>query len=70
MYEVFITKVETVERKKRSYEKLRDRLESDVADNYGYVDTVLPQTDRTELLRQTVDQIDLVKVIKAINGID
>ncbi len=79
-FEIVITKVDEVEYISKDWKKLFEYTEAEQKlsrfdgdtprpEQYGYKETAAVKTVNTEILKQTVDAIDLVAVIKAINGI-
>lgn len=80
MYTITITKTEKVTKKVNEYQRLRNEYEDEKghfnsrADReqdpqYGYVTTEKEQEEKTTILVQEVEEIDLKKVIAAVNGI-
>lgn len=69
MYQITITKTETVDKMMgRKWEK--GGTEKPGSDGYGYTPMISRPTEvETELLRQSVETLDLIAVIKAVNGI-
>ncbi len=70
-YRITIEKIEDVEVVEKTYERISDK--GNPTDNgpvYGYVKTEVLKTQRTEVLAQETEDIDLVEVIKAINKIN
>ncbi len=70
MYEITIVKKVVVPIIKREYERVADT--GNPRDNgamYDYVDCLGERTVETDILKQTLEDIDLPAVIKAINKI-
>ena len=71
MYQVTITKIETVKSVDRSYEILADTgNERDNGRQYGYVEYPSEKSVDTKIYNQSVEDIDLQAVIKAVNNIE
>lgn len=71
MYRISITKVEEKEVTKKEYQKTADTgNERDNGAVYGYVPYTTTERIETKVLDQVSDEIDLTKVIKAVNNID
>jgi hypothetical protein len=73
-YRVVVTRIETVERKTKDWLKQYDIPESDMGGRrpegqYAYVETVKEVVDKTDIYDQTVNNLDLAAVIKAVNGL-
>lgn len=68
MIRVRIEKVETVWRKTRNWNRMTDNPGPEQR-QYDYVDAELPVEQTTLLLEQHLEDVDLVAVIKALNGI-
>lgn len=64
-YKITIEKVDTVWKKSRSWNRKND--DSKDPNQYGYVDAELPVIERTTMLEQTLEELDLAAVIKAAN---
>lgn len=70
MYKITIVKVERLTVVKRQYEKIADT--GNPRDNgalYGYVESPGTELRETTMLEQTVEELDLTNVIKAVNSI-
>lgn len=73
-YRVIVTKVQhNVKFRDKSYEDLgtvkEDKFGKEERE-YGYVYSDGYKTETTEVYDQTVDELDLTKVIKAVNGME
>lgn len=68
MFRVQIFRIDGGERPKKTYEKLRDRLNDKEPDNYGYLTETLPFSDSIQVYEQIVESVDIGKVIAAVNG--
>lgn len=70
-YVVMITRKDRRSSRKQSYEKLADSGNPrDGGAQYGYVPFDTAEEVTTEVLRQTVDEINLASVISAINRLE
>lgn len=67
-YTVTITREELVERKKKDWLPVEFNAEGKVQ-KYDYVEAVLPTTESVTLYEQALPELDLVAVIRAVNGI-
>lgn len=78
-YEIVIKKKLRVEYTAKNWVKLFDYTEAEQKmpswdhdtrpDQYGYAETDSIRTEETEILKQTVTDLDMAAVIKAINGL-
>lgn len=77
MYKITIEKIETKKVTEKEYQKLREpydnEKEQDIGNKndpqYGYVDVELEKDIKTIVLEQSVENLDIPEVIKAINEI-
>lgn len=79
-YKITITRVEEKKAIRSEYQRLFDVSDKENQEhmyrngerikNYGYVDHEVTEEVKTIVLEQTVDKVDMVKVIKAINSIE
>jgi cell fate (sporulation/competence/biofilm development) regulator YlbF (YheA/YmcA/DUF963 family) len=71
MYQITIIKIEQVKEIRRQYQKIADSgNEHDKGAIYGYVNMTDENVKKeTKILEQTVEQLDLAAVIKAVNKI-
>lgn len=67
MYKITITKITEQNFVKKDWKKFTDN--TDVEEQYKYVETEVTEKLNTTILEQTVEDIDLPAVIKAINKI-
>jgi hypothetical protein len=71
MYKITIQKIEKVHSTETSYEKIADSgNERDGGSVYGYVEYPSEKNAETSVFNQTVDDLDLQAVIKAVNNIN
>lgn len=72
MFKIEITETVRYTEDKQEYHKLADSgNQSDGGAVYGYITKPkVPQTKEHIILKQEISDIDLVEIIKAINGID
>lgn len=70
MYLVQITKIEKNIKKTTAWERLHDKsdFDSEKEPQYGYVSTEREITDEIEVYKQQLNEINLVKVIEAVNS--
>jgi hypothetical protein len=71
-YKVVVTKVTKGIKEQRSWEKIYDDKHPKVLANpetsqYAYVDVVKPFSDTETLLEQKLDDVDLNKILRALN---
>jgi hypothetical protein len=69
-YKITITKKEATYEKRRLWQKMRDCQPTGDMPEYGYVDDSWEVEREHTILDQRVDALDVIRVIKAINGID
>ena len=71
MFKVVINEIVEVEENVKTYERLHDKKEFDTEKDpqFAYLTTEKMVKKEIQVLAQTVETLDLVKVIKAINGI-
>lgn len=70
MYKVTIEKIETKTVIGREYEKIADSGNPhDKGAIYGYVSKEVAQTSKINIFEQTVEELDMTKVIKAVNNL-
>lgn len=68
-WKIEITKTSTYEETTREWKKLRDTPYDSTGDTYGYAEPItVPRTKSETVYEQTVDSLDLQKVIMAVNG--
>jgi hypothetical protein len=68
-YKVIITKTEhDVEYTAKTWNKLRDYKDELHDEQYGYVETEAVKDVTTEVFTQTLDELDLAKVVLTINA--
>ncbi len=67
MYKITITKIDERTFLQKKWNKFTDN--KDVEEQYKYVETEVTEKENTTILEQTVEDIDLPAVIKAINKI-
>lgn len=70
MYQITIEKVEKKEAVGREYQKIADSgNERDGGPRYAYVEFPSQKVIETTILRQSVEELDLAAVIKAVNNL-
>ena len=70
MYKITIEKIETVVGNEDEYQKIADTgNKSDGGAVYGYVTREVERRDRTTVLEQEIDELDVKSVIRAINSL-
>lgn len=70
-YQIVITRIETdIPYTRRDWRKVVDEPDEKHSEIYAYVDSDGEKDVETKVYEQLVDNIDMVKVINAINGVD
>lgn len=69
MYRISITKIEEKEMPTRSYERITDTGGEDGGPSYGYIQGSELTKIETHILTQEKDEIDIIKIVKAINDL-
>ena len=71
MYKITIEKIERYRDRCQTYKKVSDTgNERDDGPVYDYVEYEDECVKETDILKQEVEDMDVIKVIKAINGIE
>ncbi len=84
MYEITITEKTLVDRTEEDYQVIEQRpltreemqnayseedYKGQMKDVHGYVERTCEKLEETEIFKQTVDELDLSAVIRAVNGL-